>query len=189
MGRILKQGDFYFVEFFGNGLRFQKKAGTTQEEAEAKLKKIEQSVEASALDVSLATVTVDMFVERYIAFAREVHSAVTWTRYKEALAHFQKFLKTHLPDPGYMKAVTPRVLEEYKALLIQKAAARDVNLTLFLIRDILEYARSLRFLNDNPTQHLQFLKEGFDSSMELLDEKEGGLPEPEQKVYQFVLAT
>ena len=52
MGRILKHGGDYFVEFNGNGLRFQKKAGATEEEALAKLKEIESSLDATALDVN-----------------------------------------------------------------------------------------------------------------------------------------
>ena len=185
MGRILKQNDIYYVEFLGNGLRFQKKAGPSLEAAEAKLREIEQTLAATALPEDLSAVRVGTFAERFWAYMQQVHTVHSQQRYKEAGEPFFQFLGFQ----SYMKDITPRVIEEYQSLLRRRQDAAAVNFALLLIRDILEYARSLRFLNDNPTQHVRFLREGIPTPPAVLEEPPVGLSPLQQEAFQFVRET
>ncbi|MBP9854048.1 MAG: site-specific integrase [Candidatus Omnitrophica bacterium] len=161
MGRILEINGEYYVEFFGNGLRFQKNAGKSYEAAVEKLKSIELSLETSALKYDPFTLTVDMFYERYLSFCEQVHPPKTFKRFKSALNHFRQFLDQHISKNRFLREITPRSIELYKQNLIKQFPRREylINFTLYLVRDILQYTITLGWLNDNPTLHTPFLKD------------------------------
>lgn len=196
MGRILEINGEYYVEFFGNGLRFQKKAGQSYEEALRKLKSIEESLDTGALKVDPSKVTVDMFCGRYRSFCEEVHPPKTAQRFKQALDHFIQFLNRQLSGDRYLPEITPRTIELYKESLVKQFPQRPhlINFTLYLIRDILQFSITLGWLNDNPTLHTPFLKTPGrvapriypDSRIEQIC---SGLNEKDLLVFKFMLGT
>ncbi|MGE0267545.1 MAG: tyrosine-type recombinase/integrase [Candidatus Omnitrophota bacterium] len=196
MGRILEINGEYYVEFYGNGLRFQKKAGPSYEEAVRKLKSIEESLETSALKVDPAAVTVDLFRERYLSFCEQVHPPKTAARFKQTLAHFMRFLEPHLSGDRYLPEITPRMIELYKESLLKQYPYRPhlVNFTLYLIRDILQYCITLGWLNDNPTLHTPFLKTSRKYSPRIYSDGQikalgSGLSEKDRLVFELLLGS
>lgn len=158
MGRILKVNGEYFVEFYGNGLRFRKKAGADLESAQTKLAEIEASMEESALKVDVSQVTIDMFSTQYLSYAQQVHQVKTFQRLRHVWQHFCDFLNPHLTSHRYLREITPQRIDQYKQHLLQldlSPKPRFINFSLFLLRDILQYAIKLGWLNDNPTVHIQ----------------------------------
>jgi len=194
MGRILEINGEYFVEFFGNGLRFQKKAGRSYEEARLKLQSIEQSLETSALKVDPAAVTIDMFAGLYRSFCEQVHRPKSMNRYKQAIDHFLRFLEPQLSADRYLREITPRIIELYKENLVKEFPGRYhlINFTLYLIRDILQHSITLGWLNDNPTQHTPFIKYSKQKFPRVyseghLEQIRSGLNEKEQQVLRFLV--
>ncbi len=161
MGKIIEVNGEYFVEFFGNGLRFRKKAGGSLAEARAKLAQIEDSLAVTAPEVPPETATIELFFERYHAYAAQAHPARTAVRLQAAAQHCRNFLSGVLEEPGYLRAVTPRIMEDYKQHLMAECGARPVliNFTLYLLREVFEHAKTLGWLNDNPLQHVRNVPE------------------------------
>lgn len=161
MGQIIQVNGEYFVEFYGNGLRFRKKAGDSLAEAEAKLAQIESSLSRTAPEVPPGTATCAMFRERFAAYADQAYPARTAQRLKAAAAHAGDFLSHTLEEPAYLRAVTPRVLEDYRQNLISEMPGHPVltNFTLYLLREVFQYAVGLGWLNDNPLVHTRWVPE------------------------------
>lgn len=162
MGRILKIDDAYFVEFLGNGLKFRKKAGHSREEAEQKLASIEESMRLTALDVDVSTVTVHLFVQRFLVYAANIYPPKTFHRLESALKSFSKWVSDRLSSDGHLKEITPRVLNDYQSYLVQAdfgLKTHWINFELFLLETIFGHAIKLGWLNDNPTLHVRDLSE------------------------------
>jgi len=166
MGRIFKIKGEYFVEFYGNGLRFQKKAGRSKKEAEQKLKDIEESLSSTALKGDIQRVDVKLFLKTYEEYAAQVYSPRSLHRFILTMQHFDQFLTNLFESPLKLSLITPKVIEDYKYFLMQEAKKRTpavktqiINFTLYLLREIFEYAIVLGWLNDNPTLHITYLKE------------------------------
>lgn len=161
MSRILEIDGEFFVEFYGNGLRFRKKAGKSRTQAEAKMREIEESMQTSALEVAPGTATVEMFLERFNAYADQMYPALTAVRIKSAAKHCVAYLTRILKEPVLVRHITPRLMEDYKKDLIATEPARTtlVNLTLYLLFEVFQFAIALGWLNDNPLQHTPLVEE------------------------------
>lgn len=161
MGKIIEINGEYYVDFYGNGLRFRKKAGRSLDEAQAKLREIETSLAVTAPEVPPGTATCGLFFERFAAYAREAHHPRTAARFLAAARHARTFLESALPAPHYVRLITPAVMEEYRQQLRTRHADRPVliNFTLYLLREMFEHALALGWLNDNPLRHIPNLPE------------------------------
>src|SRR3989338_8462090 len=110
-------------------------------------------------------VDIDIFFHDFGEYAAKTYSPKTLKRYQSTGDHFYSFLKTKFSSLSKLSQVTPQVIEQYKAHLLkitdpreQKLKPKTINLTLLLLKDILEYARKLGYLNDNPAIHTPLLK-------------------------------
>lgn len=161
MGRIIEVNGEYFVEFWGNGLRFQKKAGYSYAEAEAKLREIESSLAVTAPEIPVGSATCALFFERFREYSRQVHHPRTLCRFHDAAEHCLGFLESRIAAPYLLRRVTPRVMEDYKRALTEECEGRPalVNLTLYLMNEVFHYAVALGWLNDNPLLHVRFVDE------------------------------
>ena len=161
MGNIIKVNGDYFVEFYGNGLRFRKKAGTSRAEAEAALKVIEDSLEVTAPEIPPGQATRAMFWERFREYVGQVCDLQTQRRFMAACDHCQTFLDSSRVTAPWMHEITPRVMEDYKHVLIEDNPGHPatINLTLYLIGEAFEFGRAREWLNDNPLRHINFVDE------------------------------
>ena len=71
--------------------------------------------------------------------------------------HFSGFLSEDFSQVHQLAQLTPVVLESYKAYLVKTQKAKVVNLSILLMRDILEFGIKLGFINDNPSLHVRLL--------------------------------
>jgi site-specific recombinase XerD len=162
MGNIHKIGDEYYVEFMARGLKYQQKAGKDLKKAEELLHQIEEKIAKGELQTIVREIALDVFFAEFIKYAQSQYHTHTVRRLSLAIAHFEKFVKSKVPEVRKLSQVTPRVMEDYKTAHIQQRSAgglnpKIVNLTLLLLREILEYGIKTGYINDNPTLHIKLL--------------------------------
>lgn len=154
MAQIKKVGDKYFVEFFGNGLRFEKFAGNDLETANKIRKQIEESLQNQHELYRDRFLELDVFFTEYLEFAKKEYPWKTVKRLNTLSGHFQEFIAQQRPDVVFIQQVTPRVIDEYARVCNPKR----VNFTIFLLAFIFEYGIKKNYINDNPTVHFRWLK-------------------------------
>lgn len=159
MGKIIKIGDQYFVEFIGNGLLFQKLAGQDKSKAEKMLKDIEESLVKEETDIFVVKeMDYKEFCQKLTKHIEEIFSLRTQARLLSTWNHFHSFLKRNYPNLTKLKEISPAVIEQYKVELIKELLSKKerlISFTIFLLRMMFEFAVKSRGLNDNPTLHVQ----------------------------------
>lgn len=166
MGSIEKIGDDYYIEFYARGLKYQQKIGSDREAARKALEAIETKIANGEAAIIVRDVDYDIFFEDFLKNARLAHGFKTLKRYASTLEDFKNFLLRESPALKHLSEITPRVIEQYKASLRERKSlsrkslkSKVINFTFFLLRDILEFAIKLGYLNDNPTLHIKLLPE------------------------------
>ena len=161
MGAVRKIENEYIIEYYARGLKYQQKAGNNRVKAKKLLAIIEEKIAQGELRAIVRDVDADIFLYDFLEFARENYPPKSFKRYGVMVGHFAEFIKQHLPQPCYLSHITPRVIEEYKTSLLKFNSRTEsfspalVNLTLRLLRDVLEYGIKLGLINDNPTLHIR----------------------------------
>lgn len=168
-------GEFY-VEFYGNGLLFQKKAGPTVENALALKQHIEELNAVEGEKIVARNISWASFKDALDkALAGHYHHK-SCERFDRAVSHFEEFLFVKSGAGPSMAAITPGLIEDYlNDLRKNLVAARQVhkyNFAVLVLKEIFDYSINLGFLNDNPCYHARFIKE----------EQRPGLKPLEQKV-------
>ncbi len=159
MGKIIKIGDQYFVEFTGNGLLFQKLAGSDKSKAEKMLKDVEESLVKEETDIFVVKeMDYREFCQKLTKYIEESFALKTQKRLLSAWNHFHSFLERNRPNLTKLKEITPAVIEQYKAELMKELSSKKeliISFTIFLLRVMFEFAVKSRGLNDNPTLHVK----------------------------------
>jgi integrase len=191
MGNIKKVGDNYFVEFFGNGLLFQKYAGPDKSKAEEMLAAIEESLKKEGTSIFVVKEKdYEAFYNEFLNDAQNIYTRKTFIRFQQALDHFSQFFQKRYPG-AKLRYVTPSVIEEYKLYLVRdlKIRPRLVDFTLFLLRFIFDSAIKPGYLNDNPTLHVKFLNKDKEALMNgsEIKSKINALPQSFKVFAQLVL--
>jgi len=157
MGQIRKINDVYYIEFHARGLLYSQVAGNSMEEAQRLLLQVEEKIASGeALTISRHIELPDFF-ERFLSEAAKQHSPKTVKRFTSAIDHFSGFLKKDFPQVQQLAQLTPAIIESYKVYLVKTQTPKIVNLSVLLLRDILEFGIKLGFLNDNPSLHVNLL--------------------------------
>ena len=195
MGKIIKIGDQYFVEFIGNGLLFQKLAGQDKLKAEQMLKDIEESLVKEETDIFIVKeMGYREFCQKLMKHIEENFALKTQTRLLSAWNHFYSFLERNYPNLTKLKEITPAVIEQYKAELMKELSSKKerlISFTVFLLRVMFEFAVKSRGLNDNPTLHVQmnYGKRKFDRmiyNVEFAEKLINRYPEYQEKAVEIL---
>lgn len=157
MGTIRKIGDSYYIEFYARGLLYQQKAGPDKENAEKLLKDIEGKIQNGEMGIIVREVDIDVFFQTFCDQKKASCTPRTFARYKALIEHFESFCAAELAPQAKLSQVTPRVIENYRSFLNIKIKPGLVNFSLLLLKDILDFAIKLGYLNDNPTLHIQWV--------------------------------
>jgi site-specific recombinase XerD len=162
MGEVKKIGDEYFIEFYARGLLYQKKAGKDSKAAEILLQEIEDKIQKGELATLNREVDMDVFFFSFLEFIRKEYTPKTFARYQNLIEHFNTFLEGQDFSVERLSQITPFVIECYRTqlmILVQEGRIKPgmLNFSLYLLRDVLEYALKLGYLNDNPTLHVRFV--------------------------------
>lgn len=158
MGTVHKIGDTYYIEFEARGLKYQQIAGDNKEAAWKLLESIEAKIRDGEMGVVVRDIPIVVFFKDFFAFAVTSYPAKTVARLEQLLKHFIGFLNDQYPDVVLLSGLTPKVIEDYKFFLSRSEQKPWViNFSLLLLREILEYALKLGYLNDNPTLHIRFI--------------------------------
>jgi hypothetical protein len=156
MGQIRKINDVYYIEFYARSLLYSQIAGTNLEEAEKLLQQVEEKIAGGEALTIARHIELPDFFERFIVEARaQQYSPKTVERFATTIKHFGAFLKQDFPQVRQLAQLTPIVIESYKAHLVKTQKPKIVNLSILLIRDILEFGIKLGFINDNPSLHVR----------------------------------
>ncbi len=157
MGQIRKINGVYYIEFHARGLLYSQVAGTHLEEAQKLLLQVEEKIAGGEALTITRHIDLPDFYERFLSEARAQHSPKSVKRFTGTIKHFSGFLDANFPQVRQLAQLTPAVIESYKAYLVKTQKVKIVNLTILLIRDILEFGIKLGFLNDNPSLHVRLL--------------------------------
>jgi site-specific recombinase XerD len=165
MGTVRKTGEEYYIEFYARGLLYQQKAGKDRGAAERMLEDVEGKIQRGEMGIIVRDVDIDIFFKTYLEYCRQESEPRSCQRYASVIVHFQEFCTSKLPERMKLSEVTPSVIENYRVLLTQKHSEGGppvrpiiVNLTLFLLKCIFDYAIKLGYLNDNPVLHTRWME-------------------------------
>ena len=158
MGTVKKINDEYYIEFYARGLLYQQKAGRDLEQAKKFLEEVESKIHQGEMGTIVRDIEIAIFLKTFLEFAKVHHTPKTFKRYSNVIDHFNAFLENNLPAKKKLSEVTPFIIEQYLSYLkLQKVKPKLINFSLFLIRNIFDYAIKLEYLNDNPTLHARYL--------------------------------
>ncbi len=157
MGQIRKINDVYYIEFYARGLLYSQLAGDDIEEAQKLLERVEKKIAGGEALTIARHIDLPDFFERFLAEARGQHGPKSTARFDSTIKHFSTFLAKDFPQVLQLAQLTPAIIESYKAYLTKTQKAKIVNLTILLVRDILEFGIKLGFINDNPSLHVRLL--------------------------------
>lgn len=200
MGKIHQMGDEYYIEFTARGLIYQQKAGKDLLKAQELLQSIEEKISRGETMTLARQIDLDIFFAEFLKHARTQYHPSTVRRLKSTADHFLGFIQTQRQDVKQLSQITPRVIEDYKAYGIQMRQAKEnplnpkiINLTIILLREILDYGIKTGFINDNPTLHVSFLESKRVFRNILSDEQctriMEQIPAPYQDLFRFLRFT
>lgn len=162
MAHIVKISDEYFVEYWAQGLKFQKKGGPERAIAEALLQKIKQSVPENIEDIY--RVRSDFFEDVVTAYdvylKRNVHT-ITSNRLLAVVNDFRHYLCAQ-ENAKTIQDVTPRIVNDYlKNHLAHGESEKWMAVRFHLLKLFFDYAIGFGAINDNPLLHLNVLKKNY----------------------------
>ena len=157
MGQIRKINEVYYIEFYARGLLYSQVAGNNLEKAQKLLQQVEEKIAGGEALTITRHIDLADFYERFLSEASTQHGLKTVKRFTTTIKHFNSFLSGNFPQIHQLAQLTPVIIESYKVHLVKTQKVKIVNLTILLIRDILEFGIKLGFLNDNPSLHVHLL--------------------------------
>jgi len=157
MGQIRKINDVYYIEFYARGLLYSQVAGSKIEEAQKLLAQVEKKIAGGEALTIARHIDLADFYERFLLEIKFRHTPLTVKRFFDTIKHFSGFIDDEYPQVSQLAQLTPAIIEAYKVDLAKTQKAKIVNLTVLLIRDIMEFGIKLGFINDNPTLHVRLL--------------------------------
>ena len=158
MGQIRKINDLYYIDFMARGLLYSQVAGDNLEGAQQLLHQVEEKIAGGEALTIARTIDLPDFFERFMTEARVLYPASkSLERFAAVIKHFCVFIDDNYPKVSQLDQLTPVIIESYKVYLVNTQKAKIVNLTILLLRDILEFGIKLRFINDNPSLHVRLL--------------------------------
>jgi len=158
LGQIRKINDVYYIEFHARGLLYSQVAGPNLETAQELLASVEQMIAGGEALTIPRHIDLPDFFERFIIEAKvQGHSSASILRLSQVIKHFSSFIANNYPKLHQLDGLTPAVMESYKIFLVRSQKVKIVNLTILLIRDVLDFGIKLGFINDNPSLHVRLL--------------------------------
>jgi hypothetical protein len=155
MGQIRKINGLYYIEFHARGLLYSQVAGDDPKKARQLLDEVEAKIAGGEALTIVRHIDLADFYERFLAQAGDLYTPQSIRRFSSTIGHFNSFIKAELPQVCQLAQLTPAIIESYKAHLVKTQKPKAVNLTILLLRDILEFGIKLGFLNDNPSLHVR----------------------------------
>jgi hypothetical protein len=157
LGQIRKINDVYYIEFYARGLLYSQVAGQDLDEAQRLLNAVEEKIAGGEALTIARHIDLPDFYERFLSEAGKQYGPKTVKRFASTIRHFSHFLTTYYPQVSQLAQVTPVIIESYKDHLVKTQKEKIVNLSILLMRDILEFGIKLGFLTDNPSLHVRLL--------------------------------
>lgn len=152
MGIFKKKGKYY-IDFYVDGRRKRKLAGTSKRLAEIKLAAVKTDIERGEYRFKK---------ERKIMFKK---LAVDYLEYAKANKKSWysdeinlKNLKSHFKDMLLSK-ITPKDIEDYKIKRIEQVSPATVNRELACLKHMFNLARKWKMTDDNPVHEVKFFSE------------------------------
>ena len=158
MGQIRKIGNIYYIEFFARGLMYSQVAGSDENQALKMLEEIEDKISKGEALTIVREINLEVFFQKFLEQAQGEFSFKSLERFSLTWKSFCDFLFCTYPNISKLSQITPSVLESYRASLVKRAKPKIINLTILLLREILEYGIKTGFINDNPTLHICLLE-------------------------------
>ncbi|MCB9747998.1 MAG: tyrosine-type recombinase/integrase [Candidatus Omnitrophica bacterium] len=174
MGSVRKINDEFYIEFYARGLLYQQKAGPDEEKAYTLLKQVQNKIDQGEMGIIVRDVDYDIFFQTFLEYAAEQYSPKSYRRYRNLVEHFQQFCNQNISIKK-LSNITPKVIEQYRQSLQRSAKRikpRMFNFTFLLLRDVLDYAIKLGYLNDNPVIHVTLLQILYYGTVQPLTEEE-----------------
>jgi len=154
MAKIIKREKEYYVQFYGNGLLFEKYAGADKATAEKVLKEIETSLPNGAMSNFVPDQGLDGFYDQFKRFFQRKYSESTMNEFEAAYELFLDHLKRDKVGIKKLSGITPKVLGAYQLSLAKRIEKDEANFQIFLLSRMFDFAITKAYLNDNPAFHI-----------------------------------
>ena len=161
MGQIRKVGELYYIEFYARGLLYSQAAGASEENAKRMLEQVEHEIAQGEALTIVREIDLEVFFEKFLIYAKDKFSSKSIERFSSTWRHWAQFLSIAYPHVKSLSQITPSIIESYKGELMKSSKPKIVNLTILLLREILEYGIRIGFINDNPSLHITLLRVPF----------------------------
>jgi len=193
MAKIIKRGKEYYVQFYGNGLLFEKYAGKNKEEARRILKDIENSLPDGAMSCVIFDQVVDFFLDEYLGYSLSKNTLLTHQQFVKVVCELKRFINQELPNIKKLSQLTPKVIQDFCDFLnITKNDPLEVNFILFLASTLMDYAVNRGYINDNPFLHVRMMYQQGILSQSVgdigeLENRLSGFNDQEKVIYAYLL--
>lgn len=157
MGHIRKINGTYYIEFYARGLLYSQAVGSDLKQAQELLKQVEGKIASGEALTMTRHIDLPDFFERFLSQAKGQWEPKSFGRFADTIGHFASFLNSDFPQVRQLAQLTPAIMESYKLHLARTQKVKIANLTMLLMKDILEFGIKLGFLNDNPCLHVRLL--------------------------------
>ncbi len=178
MGAIYKREGIWYVDLRVNGQRVRKKAGKSKHLAELYLKDLELKSERNQLGfLERREIALGDFVQEFLKYSAANHRPPTTSRYRAALANFQRFIQQETKVKR-LSDITTEIVEKYKTWRRTTPVARNgadpkrvipsavskgaksytVNFEIMTVKTILNLAVKWKYLESSPAHGVKKLK-------------------------------
>jgi len=157
LGQIRKINNVYYIEFYARSLLYSQIAGDNLQQAQRLLAQVEEKIAGGEALTIARHIELPDFYDRFLSEAARQYSPKSVARFANTIKHFSSFVDGNFPQVHQLAQVTPVVIESYRFYLAKTQKVKIVNLSILLMRDILEFGIKLGFLNDNPSLHVHLL--------------------------------
>jgi integrase len=155
--RVFKRGDSWYADYDVGGKRKMRSFGKHRKMAELSLKDIELKSVRGELCVIEDKISLSQFTEKYLEYSQLNKTCHSYKVDLGRIRILQRFCGergvSRLPD------INPRLMEDFKSVLLKRCKPRTVNHYLVLIKAMLNKAVEWRHLRENPLKGFKNLKD------------------------------
>jgi len=154
---VFKKGDNWYIDYYVKGHRKRKKIGHSKKLALQVLKDVQIKItKGEYLGIyEDKKIHFDKYGQQYLDYSK-VNKA--WSTYKKRdwtnINHLTSFFKNK-----YIFEITPRLIEKYKAMRLEKVAPATVNRELACLKHMFTKAIEWGYVKTNPAKSVKLLKE------------------------------
>ena len=156
MGRIYKRSKVWYLDYYDNGFRVQKRASQDKKTAERLLAEVELKRDRGELTF-LKNIPVDRYIDEYLEYSK---ANKTFPSYQRDMITLKKHLLPFLENYKIktIQRIGAALLEKYQTARLKKVKPTTVNKEFTTIKHFFNKAIEKNYLRTNPARGIKALK-------------------------------